>query len=133
MTKSRVGALALLVAAFIVGGIAGGAAVAIGEAKVHPRGRRPGHLERLSTELSLTAAQQDSVQAIFFRHQPLMDSLWREMRRSPQFDTLRAALRHDIRSQLTPEQQEKYTRMIEKLESEYRNGDRRDRGRDGRK
>src|SRR5258708_11428463 len=62
-----------------------------------PEGRRV-----LARELGLTAAQQDSVQAVFERHRPQIEALWREMR--PRFDSLRATGDSEIAAPLTPAQ-----------------------------
>jgi Spy/CpxP family protein refolding chaperone len=119
--SSRFSALVLLLGALSIGALVGGIAVSAAEhrggfARHRPRGG--GYVERLRDELSLTAAQQESVKAILDRHEPGMDSLWSQVR--PQFDSLRSALRTAIRAQLAPDQQEKYTAMVEQREREYR-------------
>ncbi len=76
-----------------------------------------GYLERMTTELQLTAVQRDSVAAVLDKYGPRMDSLWAEVR--PRFETVRAAMRSEIERQLTPEQQRKYEEMRRK-----RHGDR---------
>lgn len=83
----------------------------------HATGREA-YFARLSTELGLTAAQQDSLRAIVRRNEPMMDSMWQEIR--PRFDSVRVRMRNEIRAQLTPDQQQKYTEMIERREREYR-------------
>lgn len=138
MTRGRWYATALLIAAFVVGGLAGGVVVAIGEARSHEHqsgdrrggGSNGGHLGRLTAELRLTEGQQDSVVAILARYQPVTDSMWREIR--PAFDAVRDQIRNDIRDQLDADQQQAYAAMIERQEREYRERearrDRRDRG-----
>ena len=137
MTRGRWYATALLLAAFVVGGLAGGVVVAIGEARSHEHergdrrgGSNGGHLARLTAELRLTENQQDSVVAILARYQPVTDSMWREIR--PAFDAVRDQIRDDIRAQLDADQQQAYAAMIERQEREYREResrrDRRDRG-----
>lgn len=138
MTRGRWYATALLIAAFVVGGLAGGVVVAIGDARSHEHrggGRRGGggnggHLARLTAELQLTEEQQDSVVAILARYQPVTDSMWREIR--PAFDAVRDQIRNDIRAQLGTDQQQAYAAMIERQEREYKEKaarrDRRDRG-----
>ncbi len=140
MTKGRWYATALLVSAFVVGGLAGGVVVAIGEARSHEHrgggdrrgggGNGGGHLGRLTSELQLTEEQRDSVVAILARYQPVTDSMWREIR--PAFDAVRDQIRNDIRAQLGADQQQAYAAMIERQEREYRERaarrDRRDRG-----
>jgi hypothetical protein len=107
MTRSRTGAAILLIAAFVFGGLVGGAATTMAD-----RGRRPkrlGYVERLTADLALSAAQRDSVQTLLDRHQPAMDSLWEQIR--PQFQSERQAIRNAITDLLTPEQQEKYAAL----------------------
>lgn len=124
MKQERFGATALLIATFLVGGLAGGVMVHVVADRGHgPReGRRGGHFERLVSELHLTAVQQDSVQAIFARSEAAADSLWREIR--PAFAALREHIRNEIRGQLTPEQQRIYQAMIERQDREYQQRDR---------
>lgn len=109
MTRSRTGAAVLLIAAFVLGGLVGGAATMMADRKSHSgkhRGPRPTYVERLTADLNLTEAQRDSVQAVLDRHQPAMDSLWQQIR--PQFQSERQAIRNAIGALLTSEQQAKY-------------------------
>jgi Spy/CpxP family protein refolding chaperone len=117
--RSTRSAAALLAAAFAVGVLtgAGGSLIAerVGDARDHgSRGRR-GYLERLTDELELTEPQRDSVRVILDRSRPAMDSLRREM--EPRFETLQQAIRSDIRSQLTPDQQRKFADMTRRSDS----------------
>ena len=117
--RSRRGAAALLVAAFLVGALAGAGGSLIAERADHRPDRggrgRGGYLERLTRELELTEPQRDSVRAILDRRKPAMDSLRREM--EPRFETLQQAIRSDIRSQLTPDQQRKFIDMTRRSDS----------------
>lgn len=106
MTRSRSGAALMLIAAFVLGGLVGGAATMMADRK---HGPRPPYVERLTADLGLTDAQRDSVQAVLDRHQPAMDSLWQLIR--PQFRSERQAIRNAISALLTPEQRDKYTNM----------------------
>src|SRR5688572_16272236 len=124
MTRSRTGALLLLIAAFILGGLVGGAATTLADRGRHPR--RPSYVERLTAELALSAAQQDSIQTLLARHQPAMDSLWETIR--PQFLSERQAIRNAIGALLTPEQQAKYAAL--QRQDSLRRAER-DRGRNG--
>lgn len=103
MTRSRAGAILLLAATFVVGGLLGGALTRMSHRS------RPNYVERLAADLSLSDAQKDSVQAILDRHQPAMDSLWSLIR--PQFTSERQNIRTEITSLLTPEQQTKYVEL----------------------
>jgi Spy/CpxP family protein refolding chaperone len=120
--RSRLGAVTLLVAAMSVGALVGGIAVSVAEHRgtgpaSHNHGR-DGYVARLTDQLSLTAAQQDSVRAVLDRHRPEMDSMWQEVR--PRFDSVRTIMRGEIRAQLSPEQQQKYQQLIERREREQR-------------
>ena len=120
--RSRLGAVGLLVAAMSVGALVGGIAVSAAEHRGvgpgnHNHGR-DGYVARLTEELTLTAAQQDSVRAVLNRHRPEMDSMWQEVR--PRFDSVRTIMRGEIRAQLSPEQQQKYQQLIERRERESR-------------
>lgn len=121
MTRSKLSAAGLLLAAAVVGGVIG--AVVAGrpdnrEGRGSNRGGREGYVERMTTELGLTQPQQDSVRAILQRFEPAMDSLWRDMR--PRFDSLRQVARSAIGSQLDAEQQQKYQAMLARRDSMYR-------------
>ena len=109
MTRSRTGAALLLIAAFVLGGLVGGAATTLADRGRHAKGPRPSYVERLTADLALSAAQRDSVQTLLDRHQPAMDSLWELIR--PQFQSERQAIRNAISAMLTPEQQAKYASL----------------------
>lgn len=117
--RSRRDAAVLLLAAFLVGVLvgAGGTLIAERADDRHDRGGRGrgGYLSRLTHELELTGTQRDSVRAILDRHKPGMDSLRRAM--EPRFETLQQAIRSDIRSQLTQDQQRKFTDMTRRSDS----------------
>jgi hypothetical protein len=121
MTKSRFGALMLLVATFVLGGLLGGALTSFAERKGHDRNRRgprPTYVERLSQDLGLSQDQRDSIQSILDRHQPVMDSLWTEIRsKFPQLESQRVAVRQEVQSVLTPEQQAKYAAIVQRQDS----------------
>lgn len=127
MSRNRVGAFALLLATFVLGGLLGGAATSLADRRTHRHDRRPSFVDRLNSELVLTATQRDSVQAVLDRHQPAMDSLWQRMR--PQFEAERQAIRTEITALLTPEQRVKYAALIQRLDSLRRAGS--DRNRNG--
>lgn len=111
MTSSRRGAVLLLVGTFVVGALLGGVVTTLADRPAHKRQRppRPSYVERLAADLSLSAAQRESVQAVLDRHQPAMDSLW--MRVRPLFQSERQAVRNEISLHLNPEQQARYTEM----------------------
>lgn len=120
----------LLVAAFLGGGLVGGAAVLVMDQANHDRRggwqSRPSYVDRLTTELDLTSAQREAVEGVLEYHIPRMDSLWAAMRNGPELLAIRQAIRDDIRSQLTAVQQERYTAMLDRQERNDTKG-----GRDG--
>lgn len=120
----------LLIAAFVGGGLVGGAAVMMVDRANHDRRggsqSRPSYVDRLTTELGLTSEQRAAVEGILQRHIPRMDSLWAAMRNGPELLAVQQAIRDDIRSQLTAEQQERYTAMLDRQERNDTKG-----GRDG--
>ncbi|HSR16121.1 MAG TPA: periplasmic heavy metal sensor [Gemmatimonadales bacterium] len=122
MKQSRLKAVGLLLAVFALGALAGAAGRSWAEhgqaERSTPPRVREGFLTRMTTQLELTEAQQDSIRDILRRHDPAMDSMWSEVR--PRFDSLRTVVRSEIRAQLSPDQVEKYNQMLEQREQEYR-------------
>ncbi|HEY9382157.1 MAG TPA: periplasmic heavy metal sensor [Gemmatimonadales bacterium] len=106
MTRSRSGAALLLLGTFVIGGLVGGAFTALADHRAH---KRPGYVDRLAADLSLSQAQRDSVRVVLERHQPAMDSLWQLIR--PQFQSERQLIRNEISALLSPEQQAKYAQL----------------------
>jgi Spy/CpxP family protein refolding chaperone len=120
MTTPRRNAVVLLFAVFLAGLVVGVGGVAIAERSgVHvlPREERRsgGYLEFLSHRLDLSPAQRDSVRSILERHRPTMDSMRAAV--APPFETLRKQIRSEIRAQLTPEQQLKFSDLGRKNDS----------------
>ncbi len=119
MSRSRLGATALLAAIFVLGAIAGGAVTSwLDRRDSGPgpgdRGRRT-YMERLEAEVgALSAAQRDSIQAVLDRHQPAMDSIWAGMR--PRIEAERQSMRQEIRAHLTDDQVRRYNEAIERQE-----------------
>lgn len=111
--RSKAWALGLLAAVFVAGLALGGAAQAWAGRRDGSCGRPGGTaavVKDLTRELSLTAAQQDSVRAVFDRHRSEMEAVWKRVH--PQFDSLRQVMRREISAQLTPPQQEKYKTLL---------------------
>lgn len=121
MTRSRLGAVMLLVATFVLGGLLGGTLTSFAERKSHDpatRKPRPTYVERLSQDLGLSQEQRDSIQSILDRHQPVMDSLWTEIRsKFPQLESQRITVRQEVQAVLTPEQQAKYAAIVQRQDS----------------
>lgn len=135
MTRSRWGAVLLLVAVFVAGGLVGAgvwrAAAGGRSSSHHHRERGPeGYVGYLTRRLNLSPAQQDSVRAVLRHHEPAMDTLWQTT--AARFDSLRANVRSDIRAQLSPEQQQTYAKMLQDADARRRNAaSRSQEGRDG--
>lgn len=111
---SRSRAVALLLAFFVVGLLCGAAAAAFAGGLMREDGHRGrggrGYVERLTAELDLDAAQQDSLRAILDRYEPAFDSAWAEVR--PRIETLRAGIRSEVRTLLTTEQRTEYDSLV---------------------
>lgn len=121
MTRSRLAAAGLLLAAAAVGAALGAAATSYAEHRERDsrgRGGRDGYVDRLTAELTLTAAQQETIRGILLRTEPVMDSMWREIR--PRFDSIRLSVRSEIKAQLTPDQLTRYEVMLARRDSTYR-------------
>lgn len=118
--RSRTWALALLAATFGAGIVAGWAMQAWADDRGRARGPRgpDAMVAYLAGELDLTAAQRDSVRAVFARHRPAMRALWESMH--PRMDSLRQAMRADVAAQLTPAQQARYHELIAAWEQRHR-------------
>jgi len=101
MTKSRRGAALLLIGAFILGALTGGAAMAVASRSGKPSrpAERFSPVARLAQDLALSKAQQDSVTAILRRSHPA-------------FQAVRNQIAQDIRGVLTPDQQFSYDSIL---------------------
>jgi Spy/CpxP family protein refolding chaperone len=123
MTNSTRTATLLLLAAFLLGAVAGAGVLALyGRPSRMGPGHPPGssgYLSRLEKDLELSPVQRDSIGAILQRFEPRMDSIWLEVR--PRFETLRGELRSGINAQLTPEQQRHYAELLERHDARRRN------------
>lgn len=130
--QSTGGAATTLLAAFLAGGLVawgvsapllgrhGGEWRGMGAPASGRPGGRPGSPEGrrvLARELGLSVAQQDSVQAVFERHRPQMEALWREMR--PRFDSLRTTVDSEIAVQLTPAQRARFAELAKRFDGRH--------------
>src|SRR5437899_8479247 len=111
LNRSKAWAVALLVAAFVVGVVVGAGGEAAWARRAHAAdpGRGRG-LERmkanLDRELGLTGAQRDSVHTVLDRHWARMSAAWETVR--PRFDSMRAQMDSDVTRQLSSQQQARY-------------------------
>jgi len=122
LNRSKLAAVALLVAVLVAGGAAGWTAREGTEREDRGRGRRgpDAMVGYLAKELDLTPAQRDSVRAIFVRHRPEIEAFWREVR--PRFDSIKTRMRAEIDAQLSPDQKVRHERLVEEAEH-HRRGD----------
>jgi Spy/CpxP family protein refolding chaperone len=114
LNKSKLAAVGLLAAVFLAGGLAGWGGHEAAERDGRGRRGPDAMVARLSRELDLSAAQRDSVRAIFARHKPETDSLWARVR--PPFDSIKARMRAEIDAVLTPAQRVKHQQLIDQAE-----------------
>ena len=115
MINSKLSAVLLLTAAFVLGALAGGAALALadrGHDRPRPRGERMEFIDRLERDLELTTEQRAGVELILEEYRPKMDSMWREI--APRFDTLRGEVHTKIDALLTPDQQTKHQELLKR-------------------
>ena len=122
MIRSRSAAIRLLVLAFALGGLVGGAATMLADRGNHPSDHdgdgREGYVARLRGELDLTAEQGDVISGILRRYEPVMDSMFRVIRAEhPELDQQRMAVRREIRATLRPDQAIKYDAMVARRDS----------------
>ncbi len=127
LSRSKLWAVALLLATFAAGATVGAAVVSVwNSGKVataprssgrgdHERGRRPSYAERLQSELDLTAEQRAALDAILERRETEMRELWAQMR--PQYDALRETIRAEIMEVLDETQRQRYQTLIERSRS----------------
>jgi hypothetical protein len=123
MQTSTWKAVVLLLLAAALGGALGSAITA--RALEHSHGSRGGpgrgsdwYVDLLTRELDLTRPQQDSVRAVLRRRRGQMDSLWATL--GPPMEQMREAIRSDVRTLLTPEQQSRFAKLTARLDAQRR-------------
>lgn len=117
MSGARWKAAAVLVATFLVGGVAGGAAMRawsdrrMGRAfrESGPEARHRFLLEAMSRRLDLSDEQQAEIERIHERHRGERDRILEKCR--PAHRKLQRAVESEIRAVLTPEQRRLYRRL----------------------
>ena len=120
----------LLGLAFGLGLFAGGAGMAVaarsGKVEIDRRGGRGGGSSWLR-ELDLNDTQRDAIMGIYRRDGQGVDSLMRRIRPQtdslydlirPEVDARRAETRREVRSLLTPTQQERYDSMVQAYDAD---------------
>lgn len=126
LNRSKTLAASLLAATFLLGMAAGGAAVAAWDDDDHDRSSRShermSYAQRLTEQLDLTEAQQESVAVILERRQDAMQQLWQAVH--PQFDSLRLHIRDEILAVLDEQQEAAYQDLIARSDSIREHGGR---------
>lgn len=122
-TTSTTRAVVLLGAAFLLGGVAGGAVMQFTGKSGERRERRSECAVRhqrvcyWARELQLSTDQQESLETVYHTGEATMDSIQRTIRPAmdtiyqrirPTVDAQRLAIREQVRPLLTPEQRAKY-------------------------
>lgn len=119
MNRTKLWAVGLIVATFAAGALVGSAITAAWGDMDHKRneGRRErvSYTDRLTRELGLTQAQQESVHVILERRNQAMRDIWTQAR--PRFDTLRAQIREEITAQLDDEQRAEFEALLQRGDS----------------
>jgi len=119
---SRWKAIGLLSLAALVGAAAGSATTVAVMGRGHEGGRHHHgsgwFVELLQRELDLSTTQRDSVEAVLDRYSGPMERIWTDM--ETRIDSLRTAIRLDIRAQLSAEQQARFTAVTARLDAERR-------------
>jgi hypothetical protein len=122
LNRSKAWAIALLAAVFVVGAAAGWCLRGWTAEGREPRYRDTNTMVAyLAKELSLSAAQRDSVRAVLGHHRGELEALWREVH--PRFDSLRTVMRAEISAALTPAQQSRYRDLVVRAERQRRAAD----------
>lgn len=119
--RSKVLAVALLLATFVLGMAVGGAVWSAWQGNRmpdRPPRERMSYAERLERDLGLTAEQRDSVDAILQQRQSAMRVIWSET--EPRFDSLRGLIEQEIQAVLTEEQREELGRIRARADSARR-------------
>ena len=116
--RSKVLAVGLLAAVFAAGAVSGWAIQAWADGRPGKPALRGSErtIHVLAGELDLTPVQQDSVRAVFARYKGAMDNVWRDVR--PRFDSVRALVRADVMTHLTPAQHSRYRELIAQKDEE---------------
>jgi Spy/CpxP family protein refolding chaperone len=122
VSRARLGAVAVVVAAFLVGALAGSAATRawqdrrFGRAFGPPGGpaRERFFVEALSRRLDLSERQRARVEAIFARHRPERDRIFEKCR--PAHEALKTRVDGEIREVLTSAQRARFERMLRRRE-----------------
>ncbi|HEU0052876.1 MAG TPA: hypothetical protein VFQ39_06850 [Longimicrobium sp.] len=116
-SRSRMIGMALLVAAFVAGGLAGAAFSRVLAAREPAAAvpaaceRRGGPTTRLLEEVDLTPAQRQRIEGVMAATRVRIDAFWKGAE-GERFRGIVDSARGEIRGVLTPEQRSEYDRLV---------------------
>ncbi len=115
--RSKLWATGLLLTAFVLGGVVGGAAIAVADRDERGgRGsRRVSYVDRLQTELNLTTEQRAGVAKMIERRNEAVHAVWEESQL--RYEAIRKELRAEISEALDEGQRTTYQQMIYRSDS----------------
>jgi hypothetical protein len=115
--RSKLWAVSLLLTAFVFGAVVGGATIAVADRS--DRGdrasRRTSYIDRLQSELDLTAEQRADVEQLIQRRNEAVHMVWEESQR--RYEEVRKELRAEITEALDEGQRTTYQQMIYRSDS----------------
>ena len=121
--RSRLALVALLIAVFVSGGLAGAAGDRLLHADEALERRHRGYgkhhgMERLLDELELSQEQRAEIERVLDRHRPRVEAIWDSCkpRMSAHIDSTNA----EIRALLTPEQRDTFDGQLREREARRR-------------
>jgi Spy/CpxP family protein refolding chaperone len=116
-SRSKLWAVSLLLTAFVFGAVVGGATIAAADRSDRgDRGsRRTSYIDRLQTELDLTAEQRAEVEQLIERRNEAVHTVWEESQR--RYEEIRKELRAEITETLDEGQRTTYQQMIYRSDS----------------
>jgi Spy/CpxP family protein refolding chaperone len=118
LNKSKLMAVGLLTAVAVAGFAAGAATMTYADDDGPRRhdNSRWSYSGMLQQELGLTDAEREAVREIVRRHRGEMRAVYETVK--PRIDSIQAEVRAEINAMLTPDQQQRYTALTERLRAE---------------
>ncbi len=123
--KSKTSAGLLLVAVFVLGGVAGGLSLYLYESRISPsqpqRSRIPNShdiVEEMALHLNLDAQQKEQLKAIVQQSRDRYRVLSRQFQ--PQYEKIRGETNEAIRGILRADQRKQFEATLEKMDSRHR-------------
>jgi Spy/CpxP family protein refolding chaperone len=114
-------AIGLLLAVFVLGGVAGSLGTYVGTHDRQIRSRQT-FLDQFRQQVQLTPSQLVQIRGILAEGHKRWEAIREksEKEAQPQFDALHAEIRKRIRAVLTPAQQPKFDEFLKRLEAEHK-------------